>query len=139
MLTKPRSFKEASKDHNWIQANHHEIDALEGNKTWELVPLPVGKGSIGSKWVYKIKYKVNGEIHKYKTRLVAKGYTQREGLDYHKTFSPVAKMVRVRTIISVVTSKNWFLYQMDVNNCFLHGDLYEEVYIDRRSIGYANY
>nr|XP_009772047.1 PREDICTED: uncharacterized protein LOC104222514 [Nicotiana sylvestris] len=50
-----------------------EIDALEGNMTWELVPLPAGKKTIGSKWVYKIKYKANGEIDKYKARLVAKG------------------------------------------------------------------
>lgn len=108
----------------------HEIDVLEGNKTWELVPLPAGKKTIGSKWVHKIKYKANGEIDKYKARLVAKGYTQREGLDYHETFSPVAKMVTVRTIISVAASKNWFLYQMDVNNAFLQGDLYEEVYMN---------
>nr|XP_009792311.1 PREDICTED: uncharacterized protein LOC104239381 [Nicotiana sylvestris] len=107
--TEPKSFKEASQDPNWILAMQQEIDALEGNKTWVLVSLPKGNQTIGSKWIYKIKYKANGEIDKYKARLVAKGYTQREGLDYHETFSPVAKMVTVRTIISVTASKNWCL------------------------------
>lgn len=106
------------------------MDALEGNKTWELVTLPVGKKAISSRWVYKIKHKNNGKIDKYKARLMVNGYIQLKGLDYHKTFSPMTKMVTVRTVISIATSKNWFLYQMDVNNAFLQGDLYEEVYMD---------
>ncbi|XP_070020537.1 uncharacterized mitochondrial protein AtMg00810-like [Nicotiana sylvestris] len=69
-----------------------EIKVLEDNATWEIINLPVSKRAIGSKWVFKIKYKANGEIEIYKDRLVAKGYSQQEGFDYHETFSPVAKM-----------------------------------------------
>lgn len=95
-----------------------------------MVDLPPGKSSIGSKWVYKIKYKANGEVKIFKARLVAKGYNQPEGLDYHETFSPVAKMVTVRSMIALAASKDRGLFQMDVYNAFLQGDLYEKVYMD---------
>ncbi|XP_075092269.1 putative mitochondrial protein AtMg00820 [Nicotiana tabacum] len=107
-----------------------EIKALEDNRTWEIVDLPKGKNTIGSKWVYKIKYKANGDLERFKARLVAKGYNQKEGLDYHETFSPVSTMVTVRSVISVAASKGWNMYQMDVYNAFLQGDLYEEVYME---------
>ena len=64
-----------------------EIDALQANKTWVMTKLPPGKVPIGCKWVYKIKLKADGSIERYKTRLVAKGFTQTEGIDYYETFS----------------------------------------------------
>ena len=106
-----------------------EIQALELNNTWSLVPLPPHKRAVGCKWVFKIKYKSDGSVERYKARLVAKGYTQQEGLDYTETFSPAAKMVTVKLFLSLAAVQGWTLHQLDVNNAFLHGDLHEEVYL----------
>ena len=106
-----------------------EIEALEVNNTWTLVPLSPGKCSIGCKWVYRVKYLFDGSIERYNAWLVAKGFTQKFGLDYSETFSPVAKSVSIRIMLSLAVVKGWFLHQLDVNNDFLHGDLVEDVYM----------
>nr|KYP56849.1 Retrovirus-related Pol polyprotein from transposon TNT 1-94 [Cajanus cajan] len=109
---------------------HEEIQALESNNTWSLISLPAGHHCIGCRWVYKLKHKPGGIVDKYKIRLVAKGYTQQAGIDFSDTFSPVAKLTSIRVLLAVVATKNWCLQQLDVNNVFLNGDLFEEVYMD---------
>ena len=106
-----------------------ELEALQDNKTWDLVPLPAGHSPIGCKWVYKIKYQSDGTIERYKARLVAKGYTQIEGIDYTETFSPTAKLTTLRCLLTIAAARSWFIHQLDVQNAFLHGDLHEVVYM----------
>ena len=107
-----------------------EISALEANHTWTLTTLPPHKKTIGCKWVYKVKYKSNGTVERYKGRLVAKGFTQKEGLDYIETFSLVAKLVTIKCLLAVAAVQGWYLCQLGVNNTFLHGELKEEAYMD---------
>ncbi|GKB42908.1 putative RNA-directed DNA polymerase [Tanacetum coccineum] len=125
----PTCLVEALSDPNWVEAMNNEIEALNRNNTWTVCDLPVGRKPIGSKWIWKIKYKASGDIERYKARLVAKGFSQKEGFDYDETFSPVVKMVTVRCLISIVVVNKWPLYQLDVNNAFLFGDRVEDVYM----------
>ena len=98
-----------------------------------MVDLPLGQSAVGCRWVYKIKTKADGFIERYKARLVAKGFTQEYDIDYEETFAPIACLTSVRCLIVVTAIRRWLLYQMDVKNAFLNGDLHEEVYMQRPS------
>jgi len=106
-----------------------ELTALDANHTWQITTLPLGKTTIGCRCVYKIKHKSDGSIDRYKALLVAKGYTQLEGLDFIDTFAPVAKLTTLHLLLAVAASNDWILKQLNVNNAFLHGDLLEKVYM----------
>jgi len=106
----PNFFHQAIKHAHWRDAMDVEITALELNNTWVLVDLPPHKHPIGCKWVYKIKYKSDGSIERYKARLIAKGYNQCEGIDYLETFSPIAKITTVRIFLILAAAHNWHLH-----------------------------
>ncbi|GJV67222.1 ribonuclease H-like domain-containing protein [Tanacetum coccineum] len=125
----PKTYFEASKYSYWIDAMNQEMNALLRNGNWELVELPEGRKAIGSKWIYKIKFRSSGEIDRYKAILVAQGFWQKEGIDYEETFSPVVKMVTVRCLLNIVVAMSWHVFQLDVNIAFLYGDLEEVVYM----------
>ena len=127
----PETFEEASQSSKWIKAMEEEIAALEQNQTWELAPKPKDVKSISCKWVYKIKRRTDGSIERHKARLVARGFSQQYGLDYDETFSPVAKFTTVRVLLALAASKSWNLWQMDVKNAFLHGELDREIYMSQ--------
>ena len=102
---------------------NEEMKSLQENNTWELVDCPPGKKPVGCWWVYTVKYKADGTIECFKTRLVAKGYTQTYGIDYTETFAPVAKINIVQVLLSLATNLGWLLQKFDVKNAFLHGEL----------------
>ncbi|KAL2235601.1 UNVERIFIED_CONTAM: Retrovirus-related Pol polyprotein from transposon RE2 [Sesamum indicum] len=125
----PRNYKQASSTSHWIEAMNDELQALEQNQTWSVVPLPADKRPIGCKWVYKTKLREDGFVERYKARLVAKGYTRVEGIDYMERFSPVAKAATVRLFLIIATAFSWPLHQININNTFLHGHLDQKLYM----------
>ncbi|GKV53176.1 hypothetical protein SLEP1_g59714, partial [Rubroshorea leprosula] len=128
-LHEPQSYQEASFNPLWQQAMQDELQALENTRTWDLVDLPAEKSLIGCKWVYKIKTRSDGSVERYKARLVAKGFTQEYGIDYEETFAPIARLTSVRSLLAIAAIRRWKLFQMNVKNAFLNGDLEEEVYM----------
>jgi hypothetical protein len=126
----PKDWLEAKQDPKWREAMWEELRALDKNKTWDLVKLPVGKKVVSCKWVFTVKQNLEGKVERYKARLVARGYSQTYGIDYDETFSPVAKMSTVRILVSCAANFGWTLHQLDVKNAFLHGYLQEEVYME---------
>jgi hypothetical protein len=99
-------------------------------EVWEIVPRPKEKSVVTSKWVYKIKHAAERSVDKYKARFMARGFSQKEGDDYDKTFALLARHISIRTIISLAASMGWNLHQMDVKTAFLNGAIEEEVYIE---------
>ncbi|CAI7818951.1 unnamed protein product, partial [Closterium sp. NIES-54] len=120
MPGEPATLKEAlesSDAEEWKNAMESELKSIEENGTWELVELPEGRKAITSKWLFKIKSDADGKIERYKSRLVAKGYQQKEKVDYKELFAPVVKPTTLRTL------------GMDVTTAFLNSVLEEEIFM----------
>ncbi|KAK1408451.1 hypothetical protein QVD17_40235 [Tagetes erecta] len=130
-ITEPSNITQALKQPQWRKAMQDEFDALQRNNTWTLVPSTSAPNLVGCKWVFRTKFKPDGSFDRFKARLVAKGFHQRPGLDYVETFSPVVKPATIRLILSLATSHNWCLRQLDINNAFLQGNLTESVYMSQ--------
>lgn len=109
-----------------------EINALQKQRTWSLVPIPTNKWILGCKWTYKTKLLPIGQIDRHKARLVALGYDQTFGENYTETFSLITKMPTIRTL-TLTISRKWQMLQLDVSNTFLHDDLLDDIYMRQPS------
>jgi hypothetical protein len=128
----PRTVREAvnSEDSKlWKKAMVEEMDALDKNEAWDIVEFPTRRKSVCRKWLFKKKFNAQGKVEKYKARLVVKGYSQVEGIDFGEIFSHVAKLTSIIFILSIVVAFDLEVEQMDVKTSFLHGDLEEEIYM----------
>jgi hypothetical protein len=115
----------------WEAAMQEEYGSFMANGTWELVPLPKDRKSVGCKWVFCTKRDASGHIVRHKARLVATGYSQLEGVDFNETFAPVAKFTTIRCMLAIGATMNLEIHQMDVKTAFLNGELEEDIYMDQ--------
>lgn len=115
----------------WTYTMYHEMKSMVNNDVWELVELPRNCKAIDCKWIFKTKTDSKGKIERFKARLMAKGFTQKEGIDFSETFSPVSTKDSFRIIIALVAHFDLELHQMDVKTSFLNDDLNEEVYMQQ--------
>src|SRR3990167_4741808 len=120
----------------WIKSMKTEIASLNDNKTWVLVPRPSNTNIVGSKWTYKIKRDVNNKVTKYKSRLVAVGCSQKPGIDYQETFSPVARWETIRLMVSHALHNDLPITQMDIASAYLYGKIDAELYM-KQPVGFT--
>jgi hypothetical protein len=128
----PLSFYEATKSREadlWWQAMREEIEMLKERGTWIVEELPQGRKAIGCRWTYTLKYGPDGEISRYKARLVAQGFSQIPGIDYDDTFSPTVRLDSIRILLHLSAAYGWFRGQDDVKGAFLHSDLDHIIYM----------
>ena len=104
---------------------------MKTNQVWELLDPPKGRKLISHKWILKIKCKADDTIERYKACLVLKGYTQREGIDYEETFSPIIIFTLICLILAILASMDLELHQIDVKTAFLNKELDEEIYMEQ--------
>jgi hypothetical protein len=138
--TDPKTYKQATKSPNakqWESAMLEEISSLEKHKTWDLVDLPEGKNLVGCKWVFKTKRDANGDVDRFKARLVAQGYSQEYGVDYDEVFAPVARYDSIRSVLAIGSQLDLEIHQMDVKSAFLNGELDEEIFM-RQPVGFED-
>nr|GEY66168.1 hypothetical protein [Tanacetum cinerariifolium] len=129
--TEPKNIKEAMANSAWIELMHEELYQFDRLDVWELVDRPLCKNVINMKWLWKNKRDEENTVIRNKSRLVAKGYAQKEGVDFEESFAPVAQLEAVRLFIAYTAHKSFTVYQMDVKTAFLYGPLKEEVYVNQ--------
>ncbi|GJS33154.1 retrovirus-related pol polyprotein from transposon TNT 1-94 [Tanacetum coccineum] len=129
--TEPKNIKEAMADSAWIESMQEELHQFDRLDVWELVDRPLCKNVINLKWLWKNKRDEENTVIRNKSRLVAKGYAQKEGIDFEESFAPVARLEAVRLFIAYAAHKSFTVYQMDVKTTFLYGPLKEEVYVNQ--------
>ena len=127
----PENYEEAINHDVWKKAMEEEIRMIEKNNTWELVDIPREREFVSLKWIYKIKLNQEGDIKNHKARLVARGFTQKPGIDFYETFSSIARLDAIRTVIDVTSKKKWKIFQLDVKSAFLNGKHDEEIYVEQ--------
>ncbi|GKC04409.1 retrovirus-related pol polyprotein from transposon TNT 1-94 [Tanacetum coccineum] len=127
----PKNFKEALLESSWIDAIQEEIHEFKRLDVWELIPCPYLAMIIKLKWIFKVNQDEFGRVLKNKARIVAKGYRQKEGIDFEESFTPVARIEAIRIFIANVANKNMTIYQMDVKTAFLNDELREVVYVSQ--------
>jgi hypothetical protein len=133
----PISVRAAFADPNWRAAMEDEYETLMSNGTRELIAQPRGSNVITDKWVFTHKLRVDGSFDRYKARWVLQGFTQRSGVNYDETFSPVVKPATVHTMFATTVSRNWPVQQLDVKNVFLHDTLSETIFCSQPT-GFAD-
>ncbi|KAL5823247.1 hypothetical protein ACOSQ4_021147 [Xanthoceras sorbifolium] len=114
---------------HWKKATQSEIESMFTNKVWSFVDLPKGIKPIGCKCVYMRKRGMDGKVEIYEARLVAKGYIQKEGIDYEETLSPIAMLKSIRILLSIAASLDLEIWKMDIKIAFLNGSLDESIYM----------
>nr|GEX90408.1 Gag-Pol polyprotein [Tanacetum cinerariifolium] len=129
--TKPKNIKKAMADSAWIESMQEELYHFDRLDVWELVDRPLCKNIINMKWLWKNKRDEENDVIQNKSRLMAKGYAQKEGIDFEESFAPVARLEVVRLFIAYAAHKPFTVNQMDVKTAFLYGPLKEEVYVNQ--------
>ena len=128
----PQNRRQALKSALWSEfskAEHVEIDAFNDLDVWELVDRPSNANVVGVRWVYDVKVDEFGVVQRYKARLVAQGFSQKEGIDYNETFSPTMHVKTARMLLAIAARDKVQVRQYDVSTAFLHADLAETVYV----------
>ena len=106
-----------------------EYKSIVKNSVWKVVPRPTYKSVVSLRWIFKVKHATNIRIDKYKTKFVAKGFFEVEGVEYEENFAPITRYSSIRSILALVAQMGWKIHQMDVKTTFLNGNIEEEVYI----------
>ncbi|GJV40875.1 retrovirus-related pol polyprotein from transposon TNT 1-94 [Tanacetum coccineum] len=129
--TEPKNIKEAMADSAWIESMHEELHQFDRLDVWELVDKLLCKNVINLKWLWKNKRDEENTVICKKSRLVAKGYSQKEGIVFEESFAPVARLEALRLFIAYAIYKSFTVYQVDAKITFLYRPLKEEVYVNQ--------